>query len=72
MNPVCVKCNCEYRCKQMGVMVHRGNNSFRAGDLYECPKCGSRMVCGFAQEDLASVKAFGSKLMVANLEKANV
>jgi hypothetical protein len=49
MEPVCVKCSVEMRCKKNGVTAAGSTvpNYQRSGDKYYCPECGFEIVTGF-------------------------
>jgi len=56
--PVCVKCGCQYRCKQNGVTVlgkdHNGEpDVVYQADLFECPGCEDQVITGWGQKPLA-------------------
>ena len=53
MKRLCVKCEVEFRCEKVGVIVKEMMNQntricrlWRA-DLWKCPKCGFEIVVGF-------------------------
>jgi len=53
MNPICVKCKKEMKCKKNGVWVQVCESvnarSMISGDLYAC-KCGNEIVTGFSEQ----------------------
>ena len=52
--PVCVKCQTEFRAEKDGIglldMAGYGPVKIWEADLYKCPKCGTEIVAGFAQQ----------------------
>ena len=56
--PVCVKCHCELRPETNGVGVldiaDFGPAELWDADLWKCPKCGFKIVGGFALEPIGS------------------
>jgi hypothetical protein len=48
MNPICVTCSKEMRCKKNGVTVAPSSNPYwqRKGDMFACD-CGNSVVIGF-------------------------
>lgn len=53
---VCIGCEVELRCEKNGVTVaelFQGNSKIYklwSADIWECPRCGGKVVAGFAQE----------------------
>jgi DNA-directed RNA polymerase subunit RPC12/RpoP len=65
--PVCAECNVEFIPEELGIVVvdvsnHRPHKPTHA-DLWKCPKCGHRIVIGFARMGIyLSDESFGRKL----------
>lgn len=67
IRPVCISCSCEMSCASNGVYLYlKGSFAYVSGDLYKCPKCGHKVVSGFAK------RAFGWEgrpgIVVAEIE----
>lgn len=56
--PVCVKCECEMRPSINGVAVLDkvgwGDYQLTAGDEWECPYCGIKVIGGFGNNPISS------------------
>jgi len=53
MNPVCIKCQKEMKCKVNGVSVAPSENPSHQynGDKFQCPICGVEIVIGFGNSN---------------------
>ena len=56
---ICLPCGVEYRCKKMEAIYFDGTHHWYC-DLFECPKCGHRMLAGFAPKPLETACSLGT------------